>query len=567
MSEHNTVIGRRMAAIRNIIETCLEQARAQGQLEFAQIADFVVEQPRETAHGDFATNAAMVMAKVCRKSPRDIALLLKQSIQAAIEKPCDLAGEIAQVEIAGPGFLNFRMKDGWLGNCLAEILAEGEHFGQSDAGRGEKIQVEFVSANPTGELHMGNARGAAIGDSLAGILNLAGFQAEREFYINDAGNQIEKFGLSLDALYQTELGHPVPFPEDGYHGADLPRLIHELVQREGDIYLALPEQQRRQVLADYALAIKIADIRQALANFGVEYDVWFSERALHESGAVQAIVDKLDKDGWLLEKDGAVWLDCQRFGEEKPEVLVRNNGVPTYFAADIAYHDNKFCRGFAKVIDIWGADHHGHVARMQGAMEAIGYKREQLEVILMQFVRLYQGGELLKMSKRTGQYVTLNELVEEVGRDAARFFFVTRSADSLIDFDLDLAKKQSADNPVYYVQYAHARICSILAAAPAGALAGTPDCSLLAEEGEQKLIRKLADFPDQVITAALNREPHRVAMYVSELAGQFHNFYGQCHCLVEDAALMRARLALIQTTAQVIRRGLAVLGVSAPEKM
>ncbi|MEG1537005.1 MAG: arginine--tRNA ligase [Clostridiales bacterium] len=550
--------------IRKMVTDGLDQARAQGTLEFAEIVDFVVEQPREAAHGDFATNAAMVMAKVCHCSPRNIAALLCQYIETMIATG---KSAVAQVEIAGPGFINFRMRENWLAECLREILAEGDDFGRSEAGKGQKVQVEFVSANPTGELHMGNARGAAIGDSLAGVLDLAGFQVEREFYINDAGNQIEKFGLSLDALYRTALGDEVPFPEDGYHGADLPLLIQDLVAKESDKYLALPEEQRRAALADYALGVKIADIRQALANFGVEYDVWFSERSLHQSGAVQNILDKLEQDGWLLRQDGAVWLDCQRFGEEKPEVLVRANGIPTYFAADIAYHDHKFKRGFTTVIDIWGADHHGHVARMQGAMEAIGYKKEQLEVILMQFVRLYQGGELLKMSKRTGTYVTLNELVEEVGRDAARFFFVTRSADSLIDFDLDLAKKQSADNPVYYVQYAHARICSILAGAPVGALEGEIDGTVLNSEAEQKLLRKLADFPDEVITAALSREPHRVAVYVLELAGQFHNFYGQCHCLVDDPLLMRGRLQLARLTAQVIRRALQVLGVSAPEKM
>ena len=567
MLEQNTVLGQRKAAIRRLIENCLYQNQREGKLSFTEIADFVVEQPREEAHGDFAANAAMVMAKVCRRAPRDIAALLKDSIEKACAAQEADTAEIQQVEIAGPGFLNFWLKPGWLGACLEEILAQGENFGRSNTGQGKKIQVEFVSANPTGELHMGNARGAAIGDSLANILNAAGFQAEREFYINDAGNQIEKFGLSLDALYQTRLGHPVPFPEDGYHGADLPRLIEDLVAREGDIYLKLPDQERRNLLADYALSLKITDIRNALRNFGVEYDVWFSERTLHESGAVQGIIDKLDQDGWLLQQDGAIWLDCRRFGEEKPEVLVRNNGVPTYFAADIAYHDNKFRRGFDTVIDIWGADHHGHVARMQGAMEALGYDRQRLEVILMQFVRLYQGGQLLKMSKRTGQYVTLNELVEEVGRDAARFFFVMRSADSLIDFDMDLAKKQSADNPVYYAQYAHARICSILAAAPAGVCSVAADCSLLRQEGEEKLIRKLAAFPDEVATAALSREPHRLAMYILDLAAQFHNFYGQCHCLVEDQALMSARLHLIQAVAGVIRRGLAMLGVSAPEKM
>ncbi|MEG1662199.1 MAG: arginine--tRNA ligase [Clostridiales bacterium] len=311
MFEQNTVIGRRREMIRKMVTDGLDQARAQGTLEFAEIVDFVVEQPREAAHGDFATNAAMVMAKVCHCSPRNIAALLCQYIETMIATG---KSAVAQVEIAGPGFINFRMRENWLAECLREILAEGDDFGRSEAGKGQKVQVEFVSANPTGELHMGNARGAAIGDSLAGVLDLAGFQVEREFYINDAGNQIEKFGLSLDALYRTALGDEVPFPEDGYHGADLPLLIQDLVAKESDKYLALPEEQRRAALADYALGVKIADIRQALANFGVEYDVWFSERSLHQSGAVQNILDKLEQDGWLLRQDGAVWLDCQRFG-------------------------------------------------------------------------------------------------------------------------------------------------------------------------------------------------------------------------------------------------------------
>ena len=555
-----TLMEKRKQAVRECVEAALNSAKAAGQLDFEAIPDFTVEQPRELAHGDFAANAAMLMAKACRKAPRDIA--------KAIAEHIDFAGtEIEKMEIAGPGFINFRMKEGWLGNCLAEMIEAGGDFGHSNVGKGEKVQVEFVSANPTGELHMGNARGAAIGDSLASIMAEAGFEVQREFYVNDAGNQIQKFANTLDALYKMELGIPAEFPEDGYHGADLPVLIKKLVGEIGDKYMRVEEELRKEYLADYALKEKLADIKSALENFGVNYDVWFSERSLHESGAIKQVLEDLKKDDWLLNKDDAVWLDCERFGEEKPEVLVRANGIPTYFAADIAYHRNKFQRGFNTVIDIWGADHHGHVARMKGALEAIGYKREQLEVILMQFVRLYQGGELLKMSKRTGTYVTLNELVEEVGRDAARFFFVMRSSDSLIDFDMDLAKSQSSDNPVYYVQYAHARICSILAQADEALLAEKADASLCSTEAEGQLIRKLAEFPDQVAFAALHREPHHIAGYLTELAGCFHNFYGQCHCLVEDKDLTRARLALIRTTAGVLKKGLALLGVSAPAKM
>ena len=570
MQEYTTVMGKRRSAVKQAVEQALLTAREKGALNFGQIADFLVERPREAEHGDFAVNIAMIMAKACGKAPRDIAKAIAEHIDF-----CNTG--IAKMEIAGPGFINFRMEEDWLNHALADMLTEGTCFGESNAGRGQKIQVEFVSANPTGELHMGNARGAAIGDSLAAVLQLAGYEVEREFYINDAGNQIEKFAATLDALYLQTLGQDIPFPEDGYHGADLPLLIKELVSQIGDKYLHIEEDLRREYLAEYALKEKISAIRSALENFNVHYDVWFSERSLHDSGAIKNALQHLRDMGWLLDKEGATWIDCARFSKyagetdeeklPKPEVLVRANGLPTYFAADIAYHLNKFQRGFNSVIDIWGADHHGHVERMKGSMEAFGYNPEQLEIILMQFVRLYQNGEILKMSKRTGTYVTLEELVEEVGRDAARFFFVMRSADSLIDFDMDLAKSESSDNPVYYVQYAHARIHSILAQAN-GADAGiTVDPLLLSGQAEKDLILTLADFPDEIAIAAQNREPHRLAMYLLTLAGQFHNFYTHCHCIVEDKPLMAARLALIKTTAQVIKKGLNALGVSAPEKM
>jgi len=559
----NTIIGNIKNTLHQAIIGAFEQARANEQLQFETIADFLVEVPREETHGDFSTNAAMMMAKACKKSPRVIAEILSAAIDATT------AG-VDTIEIAGPGFINFRMHADWLNNCLAQIITEGEDFGRSDVGKGHKIQVEFVSANPTGELHMGNARGAAIGDSLASLLDLAGFTVEREFYINDAGNQIEKFALSLEARYLQLLDKDIEFPEDGYHGNDIITVMKQFIAQNGDKYLDCKPEIRRPVFAEYALVKKLADIKQALSDFGVKYDVWFSERTLHESGAVTNIVKQLQNEDWVYSEDGALWLDCRRFGEEKGEVLVRANGIPTYFAADIAYHQNKFQRGFETVIDIWGADHHGHVARMKGAMEAIGYQSRQLEVLLMQFVRLYQNGEILKMSKRTGTYVTLKELVEDVGRDAARFFFVTRSADSLIDFDLDLAKSQTADNPVFYVQYAHARICSILAAAAIAGLSPQSDTAHLAmitEDAELSLIRKLADYPDEIIFAAVNREPQRIAIYLQEVAAAFHNFYAHCRVISDEHDLSEARLSLAQSTAQVIRSGLKAIGVSAPEKM
>lgn len=563
MYENDTVMGRRRQIIRDLVEDALLRARDAGALDFDQLPVYAVERPREAAHGDWAVNVAMLLAKACRKSPRDIAKLIAEYIDFT-DSP------IAKMEIAGPGFLNFRLRPGWLNQAAKEMLDEGECFGRSSLGAGRRVQVEFVSANPTGDLHMGNARGAAIGDSLASVLDMAGFTVQREYYINDAGNQIDKFARTLNSRYLTVCGVDNEFPEDGYPGGDLIELMEQLHSEIGDKYLELEEELRKEYLAEYGLKNKLASIKSSLTRFGVTYDCWFSERSLHDSGQVKAAVQELEERGWLLTKDDAVWIDCSRMGPDmKPEVLVRGNGVPTYFAADIAYHKNKFQRGFDTVIDVWGADHHGHVARMQGSMEALGFRRDQLEVILMQFVRLLENGEVVKMSKRTGRFVTLDELIDDVGRDAARFLFIMRGADSLLDFDLSLAKEKSNDNPVYYVQYAHARICSILRAAAQQCLDAekTPNMDLLTEEAEQELLRKLADFPDEVAAAARLREPHRVAVYLTEVAAAFHNFYGQCHCLTDDVELTCARLHLIRLAAGVIRRGLAALGVSAPEQM
>jgi len=559
-----TVIGKTKAAISVGIRQALEKAVEVGELNVETIPDFIVEVPRDSNHGEFATNAAMLLAKEAKGSPRSIA------VQIIKYFPTGICG-VEALEIAGPGFINFRMRKDWLSVCLKDILSAGSDFGSSSFGKGKKVQVEFVSANPTGELHVGNARGAAIGDTLVSLLQMAGYVVQREFYINDAGNQIEKFGYSLEARYLQALGQDATFPEDGYHGEDIRKAMSELADEVKDKYLTMESPLRRELLTGWALNKKLSSIRDALGKFGVNYDVWFSEQSLHDSGAIVKIVEKLQEDGWVYEKDDALWLDCQRFGEEKDEVLVRSNGIPTYFAADIAYHDNKFKRGFETVIDIWGADHHGHVARMKGAMEALGYSRDQLEVILMQFVRLYEGGELLRMSKRTGTYVTLEELVEEVGRDAARFFFVNRSADSLIDFDMDLAKSQTADNPVFYVQYAHARICSILANAQKEGYhmphLDKMDFSCLQEPSELELIRRMADFPDEVARAAMLREPHHIAAYVQEMAAAFHHFYSQCRVLGETPELTFARLWLSKGVASILERALEAMGVDAPEKM
>ena len=549
--------------VRKEIEQGILKAKADGRFDFAEMPAFIVEVPKDKSHGDFATNAAMLLTKQAKMKPRDIA----QAIVDSLNKESKL---IEKVEIAGPGFINFYLSQNWLYDILPVVEAQDAAYGSVDIGKGEKVQVEFVSANPTGLLHMGNARGGALGDSLANLLKMAGYDVTKEFYINDAGNQIVNLGLSLEARYRQLLGETgCEIPENGYHGQDIIDTAQRIVDAVGDSYLQLPEAERQEKMIATALDEKIAAIKSGLAAFGVEYDVWFSETTLHESGAVKEVVDLLTEKGMTYEKDGAIWLKTTDFGEEKDEVLIRSNGIPTYFAADIAYHKNKFDRGFKRVINIWGADHHGHVARMKRSMDAIGYNGDDLTVLLMQLVRLYQNGEVVRMSKRTGQYVTLQELIEDVGKDAARYFFIMRNPDSHLDFDLDLAKEQSSDNPVYYVQYAHARINSILkATGKAVPKAAECDLTLLKEEAELELIRKIANLPTEIAYAAEQLEPYRMARYATELATLFHSFYNSCRVINEDdEALTNARLVLVNAARITLRNVLTMLGVSAPERM
>ncbi|SPF56394.1 Arginine--tRNA ligase [Candidatus Desulfosporosinus infrequens] len=548
----------------NQLVEAAHSAQAAGKLTFEELPNFVLEEPRERQHGDLATNLAMVLAKQAKRSPREIAAILINHM--------DTTGTwIESSEIAGAGFINFRLNPSWLTNVIDAVIKAGELYGQVDIGKGQKIQVEFVSANPTGLLHMGNARGAALGDSLASLLSTAGYEVSREFYINDTGNQIHNFALSLEARYLQQLGQDAPFPEGGYHGEDLIETVKGLIAKVGDKYLSVESGLRREFLVRYALDEKMRDIRETLQDFGVEYDVWFNEQSLHDSGAVRSTMEELEKKGYIYEKEGALWLKSTLLGDEKDEVVVRSNGTPTYFAADIAYHRNKFERGFNRVINIWGADHHGHVARLKGAMSALGYDADNLQIILMQLVRLIQNGEVVKMSKRSGQYITLRELMDEVGKDAARFFFNLRDPDSTVDFDMDLAKAQSSDNPVYYVQYAHARMCSILRQAEELGDVGTPpsaeDLKRLDSSEERDLLKKMADLPSEIIVAARLMEPHRLARYVLDLAGLFHTFYNSQRVLVDDEGLRRARLSLVTAVKQIISNVLGILGVSAPEKM
>ena len=554
--------------MRNSLRQALADAAAAaveaGQLPPVELPEYVVEVPRERDHGDFASNLAMLLPKQARMSPRKIAEILLENLPRSVQW-------LERTEVAGPGFINFYLDPRWVLEALPEAVARQSAYGRVEAGKGRKVQVEFVSANPTGLLHMGNARGAALGDSIASILDTAGWQVTREYYINDAGNQIENFALTLEARFFQLLGREAEVPESGYHGQDIIDTVRRFIEEHGDGLLDADRAKRLDTLVEYALKEKISAIKKGLADFGVHYDVWFSEQSLHDSGKVEEAVNRLRERGHIYEKDGALWFKASAFGVEKDEVLVRKNGIPTYFAADIAYHMNKFERGFDWVINIWGADHHGHVPRMKGAMEALGYNPEALHVMLMQLVRLFSGGEIVRMSKRTGQFVTLEELVDEVGLDAARYFFIMRSADSHLDFDLDLARSQSNDNPVYYVQYAHARICSIFRQLAEQGRSIPPadgvDLKLLQEEAELALARRLADYPEEVAMAARQLAPHRIARYVHEVAGLLHSFYNVHRVITDDVDLSNARLLLVEATRVVLKNGLGLLGVSAPEKM
>ncbi|SJZ66118.1 arginine--tRNA ligase [Garciella nitratireducens] len=559
-----------MENLQNSIKKCIQEgllaAKNQGELSFDEIPEFILEVPREKSHGDFATNIAMQMAKQAKKAPRVIA-------QSIVNYMNTEGTYIDKIEIAGPGFINFKLDQSWLYEVLKDIQQKKDSYGEISIGKGKRINVEFVSANPTGPMHMGNARGGALGDSLAALLKAAGYEVTKEFYINDAGNQIERFGESLEARYLQLLGEKAEIPEGGYQGEDITEHMRNFIEIEGDRYLKVDSETRRATFVEYALQKNIDRLKKDLEEYGIHYDVWFSEKKkLHETGAVKEVVEILKERGHTYEKDGAVWFKCSEFGGEKDEVLVRKNGIPTYFAADIAYHRDKLeKRKFDLAINIWGADHHGHIARLKGALEAIGIDPDKLEVIIIQLVRLYRNGEIARMSKRSGKSITLSDLVEEIGKDAARFFFNLRSADSHLDFDLDLAVKQSNENPVFYVQYAHARICSILRQMQKEGVCldqiQTANPNLLKEEQELDLIRRLADLPQEIEIAARNLDPSRITHYVLDVASLFHSFYNACRVRVEEEELMKARLLLVVCTRQVLKNVLMLLGVNAPERM
>ncbi|MEN8174804.1 MAG: arginine--tRNA ligase [Pseudomonadota bacterium] len=584
------------AQVSHLIETALTALVAAGVVDAELQVAPVVERTRDASHGDFATNAALVNAKAAHMKPRDLAARL---VEALPEDPA-----VTRVEIAGPGFINFFLSPQAYHALVPEVLTRGHDFGRSALGRGKRVQVEFVSANPTGPLHVGHGRGAAYGAVVADLLEAVGFEVHREYYVNDAGRQMDILGTSVWLRYLELCGEDLAFPSNGYHGDYVWDIAATLHREHGDAYLhpadevfeGLPAdepaggdkevhidaliQRSRLLLGDnrYRYVFELGlntildDIRDDLEKFGVRYQEWYSERSLVESGAVNRAVERLRHAGYLYERGGATWFRSTDFGDEKDRVVVRDNGQTTYFASDIAYHMDKLERGFHRVIDVWGADHHGYVPRVKAALQALGDDPERLDVLLVQFAVLYRGGEKVQMSTRSGDFVTLRQLRKEVGGDAARFFYVMRKCEQHLDFDLDLARSQTADNPVYYVQYAHARVCSVLRQAAEKELStepspGAANLELLQAEHEEALLRSLSRYPEMVESAALNEEPHLLTHYLRELANEFHTYYNAHQFLVEDAALRDARIKLVLAVREVLRNGLNLLGVSAPEAM
>lgn len=542
-----------------IIKTA-KNAIAAGVVKDGTLPEVQLTVPPKKEFGDFASNFAMQSARALRCNPRVLAQYIVENLDCPYVK---------KAEIAGPGFINFYLNPDWVYDMLARIVEAGENYGNLPKASDEKIQLEYVSANPTGPLHVGHGRGAAVGSALANLLKAAGYDVEQEYYINDAGNQMNNLARSVNARYLELLGKEIEFPEDGYHGHDIIDTAQRIINKYGERFLQMEEAERLEEFKTIAYQEKLAALKEDLERFNVRFDVWFSEKTLHEANKIKEACERLLEKGYMYEQDGALWLKSTAFGDDKDRVVIRDNGVPTYFAADIAYHANKFGRGFDRVINLWGADHHGYIARMKAAMQCMGYQPEQLEILILQMVRLLRDGQEVKMSKRTGQSVTLNELIDEVGTDAARFFFVMRSIDSQLDFDLDLAKKKSNDNPVFYVQYAHARICSIMRqVAEAGIkVQGKGDYKLLTEPVEVDLIKKLGEYPEMLATAAKERAVQQVAHYVYDLAGLFHSAYNQCRILGVNEDLQQARLAMVMAVGHVVRHALSILGVSAPEKM
>ena len=547
--------------LRRLITESFNQARESGTLTFVDLPAFEIDTPKQSEHGDFATNAALILASQAKQPPRRVAEIIKDGLAPP-------AGTLEKVEIAGPGFINFFLTDDFWRQVLPEILRTGEAYGDCDLGAGQRVQVEFVSANPTGPLHIGHGRGAALGDALARLLTAAGYQVEREYYINDVGTQILTLGKSLAFRLRELQGEQVEFPADGYQGDYMKNLARQYLAENGLPALTSDEPDYLP-LGRYAAELILADIKKDLEDFGVIFDRWFSETGLFDQGWVERSFTFLKKNNYLYEADGALWFAATRFGDEKDRVVRRSNGATTYFASDVAYHLNKFERGYDLIVDLWGADHHGYVPRLLAAAQALGMK-DRLHIILVQLVSLLRQGEPVAMTTRGGTFVTLREVLDEVGKDAARFIFLTRRADAHLDFDLELAKQQNAENPVYYVQYAHARLASVFRQAAAQGLDFSPDAALLpllSLPEELALLKMLAKYPDMVEGAARTLEPHRLTYFLTDLAAQLHSYYYKHRFISEDADLSQARLWLVLGVKTILAHGLGILGVTAPESM
>lgn len=547
-----------------VAEAVADAAVAAGLVSREELPAITLEVPKDKSHGDLATNAAMQLTRIAKKNPRQIAEAILEHLDTA-------KASIEKAEIAGPGFINFTLNKSYLYPVVALVHEQGERYGRVDIGQGRKVQVEFVSANPTGSLHLGHARGAAVGDALCNVLDYAGYEVTREYYINDAGNQVVNLCKSLEARYLQELGQEAEMPEDGYHGEDIKGFAKELVAEKGDSLLAMNPGERTAFFRQFGLEKELDKIKRDLNRFRVHFDEWFSETSLYEDGLVEKSLEELKAKGEAYEKDGAVWLRTTDYGDDKDRVLVKNDGTYTYLTPDIAYHRNKYERGYDRIINIWGADHHGYIPRMKAAMEALGNDPEKLTVLIAQMVSLFQNGEKVKMSKRTGKAVTMEDLMDEVGVDAIRYFFTMRSMDSHLDFDMDLAVSTSNENPVFYVQYAHARICSVFRQAEEQGNALLPlsevNLGVLTAEHEYDILRKIGELPQEVSVAAENYAPHRIIRYVYELASLFHSYYKAQRVITEDAEQTQARLALLGAVRTVIANVLRLVGVSAPERM
>jgi arginyl-tRNA synthetase len=549
-------------AIKSMIHTALEKARQAGDLELSSFPDIVVENPRDEKMGDFSTNVAMTMAKSERKNPKVIA----ESVVRHLKNE-----DLSQVEIAGPGFINLKMSNEFFLGRLRNAVTQGDDFGQSDAGQGTKVMIEFVSANPTGPLHVGHGRGAAVGDALGRILRKAGYDLSTEYYINDVGNQMNFLGRSTWLRYRELLGEAIEFPEDHYRGEYIKDIAQEIVGQNGDEFLTKPEDECIPFFRKFAKDNILKGIEKDLSGFRVTFDNWFSEESLYEDNSVEKAIAWLRDKGHIYEKDGATWLKSSAFADDKDRVIVKQSGEKTYFCSDIAYHQNKINRGFKKLINLMGADHHGYVPRMEAVLEAMGYDKKIFKILLIQFVSLLRAGEKVAMSTRSGEFETLADVVGEVGVDAARYFFLMRSSDTHLDFDLELAKAETPENPVFYIQYAHARICSIFRTAEEGGVvwnrSDDVDLSPLAEEEEYAIIRAVLAFPEVVEKSARAMEVHRISHYLLDLVSRFHGYYSRHRVISDDKALTLARLYLLDALRITIRNGFELMGISSPEKM